>query len=248
MFDPQRLLSSLLHSQVSSPARTLNRLASGTGMTSGKLGALALLGGVAAGAFEHFSQQRQSMPAGGASQPQLGTSNAPSSPGLPPPPPGGGSIQATPPPPPLPSQTTDFPPPPPGAVATATPPPPPPGSNHNETATLLIRAMIGAAKADGIIDDAERQRILDRLQDASPEERAFVEAEMQKPLNLDEWLTNIPADPNLAAQIYTASLLAIELDTSAEVKYFKALARRLNLDAPAVNRIHDQLGVIRIFA
>jgi uncharacterized membrane protein YebE (DUF533 family) len=108
--------------------------------------------------------------------------------------------------------------------------------------------MIGAAKADGIIDDAERQRILDRLQDASPEERAFVEAEMQKPLNPDDWLTDMPVDPNLAAQIYTASMLAIELDTSAEVKYFKALARRLNLEESAVNRIHDQLGVIRIFA
>ncbi|NJN47844.1 MAG: tellurite resistance TerB family protein [Candidatus Competibacteraceae bacterium] len=43
----------------------------------------------------------------------------------------------------------------------------------------MIRAMIGAAKADGIIDDVERQRIRDRLQDADPEERAFVEAEMQ---------------------------------------------------------------------
>ncbi|NJN47843.1 MAG: tellurite resistance TerB family protein [Candidatus Competibacteraceae bacterium] len=43
-------------------------------------------------------------------------------------------------------------------------------------------------------------------------------------------------------------MLAIELDTSAEVKYFKTLTRRLNLDEAAVNRIHDQLGVIRIFA
>ncbi|MEZ5581810.1 MAG: DUF533 domain-containing protein [Candidatus Competibacteraceae bacterium] len=244
MFDPQRLLSSLLHSQVSSPARTLNRLAFGTGMTSGKLGALALLGGVAAGAFEHFSQQRQSMPGAGAPQPPPGSSGSPS---RPPPPPPGTSIPAPPPvvangtqtTPPTPPPIIATPPPPPSAAISAAPPPPP-DAKGNETATLLIRAMIGAAKADGVIDATERQRILERLQDASPEDRAFVEAEMQKPLNPDEWLVDIPADPNLAAQIYTASLLAIELDTSTEVKYFKMLARRLSLDEPAVNRIHDQ--------
>ncbi|NJN47845.1 MAG: hypothetical protein HC808_16745 [Candidatus Competibacteraceae bacterium] len=103
MFDPQRLLGSLLQSQMSSPARTLTRMASGSGMTSGKLGALALLGGVAAGAYEHFSQQRQSMPGGGAPQPPPHSSGTP---GLPPPPPVAGGAQVLPPPPP---QTTSLP-------------------------------------------------------------------------------------------------------------------------------------------
>jgi len=174
---------------------------------------------------------------------------------LPPPPPPGAhaSVAAPPaqpntaamPPPPPPVAVT--PPPPPAVVVTGAPPPPA-GSDSGAMAALLIRAMISAAKADGIIDDAERRRILDRLVDTSPEERAFVEAELQKPLDPDEWLTDVPSDPTLTGQIYTASLLAIELDTSAEVKYLKALAYRLNLAENAVNRIHDQLGVIRIFA
>lgn len=114
---------------------------------------------------------------------------------------------------------------------------------------LLIRAMITAAKADGIIDEEERRRILERLADADVEERDFLEAEMQKPLDLASWLAELNnLQPALAAQLYTASLLAIELDTSAEVKYLKALARQLNLSEAMVNRIHDDLDAVRIYA
>jgi uncharacterized membrane protein YebE (DUF533 family) len=107
--------------------------------------------------------------------------------------------------------------------------------------------MISAAKADGLIDADEKERILARLENASEEERAFVAAEMEKPLDLDALLTEVDG-PAMAVQIYTASLLAITLDTTAEVKYLKELARRLGLDEATVNGIHKQAGVIQIYA
>ena len=108
--------------------------------------------------------------------------------------------------------------------------------------------MISAAKADGVIDDDERQRVLQRLAEASDEERAFVLAEMEKPLDLDTLLAEVQASHMEATQIYTASLLAIDLDTTAEVKYLKRLARGLDMATTTVNDIHRQLGAVQIFA
>lgn len=148
------------------------------------------------------------------------------------------------------TKTAAAPPPAPGAppappasgAAPPATPTPPPLVDSNRLALSLIRAMIAAAKADGAIDPGERHRILERLGDASPEERAFVEAEMAKPLDLDELLAAIPG-PQAAAEVYTVSLLAIDLDTQAEADYLKELAWRLNLSRDTVAQLHRQLGV-----
>ncbi len=255
MFDPQRLLGTLLNTGVSSSSS--NFLTRSLGVPGGAAG-LALLGGLAVGAFEHFSQKRQQAP------------TLPGSAGMPPPqaPPslGSTSISAATPPPPPPGglNTAAVPPPPPATlpplpVATETAPPPIPTEsvpspsetdigNANQQATILIRAMISAAKADGVIDADERQKILDRLADASLEEQNFVLTEMEKPLDLDALLSDIQTAKLEATQVYTASLLAIELDTSAEVKYLKALSRGLGIAQVTVNDIHRQIGAVQIFA
>ena len=47
----------------------------------------------------------------------------------------------------------------------------------------------------------------------------------------------------LAAQIYGASLLAIEVDTPAERKYLDRLAAGLNLSPRVTGRIQEQVGL-----
>ncbi|HCR65335.1 MAG TPA: DUF533 domain-containing protein, partial [Oceanicaulis sp.] len=44
--------------------------------------------------------------------------------------------------------------------------------------------------------------------------------------------------PEHAAEIYAASLVAIEIDTPAERAYLQMLAARLELDSDLVNEIH----------
>jgi uncharacterized membrane protein YebE (DUF533 family) len=102
--------------------------------------------------------------------------------------------------------------------------------------------MISAAKADGQIDGGEMQRIVGRLEQAGtdPEARDFVLAELQKPLDL-EGLTRGVHSPEIAAQLYAASLLAIEVDTAAERDYLRRLASRLGLDGATVQRIHQMM-------
>jgi uncharacterized membrane protein YebE (DUF533 family) len=112
------------------------------------------------------------------------------------------------------------------------------------TADLILRAMISAAKADGLIDGGEMQRIGSRLEQAGADQEArdFVLAELQKPPDL-EGLTRGGHSPEVAAQLYAASLLAIEVDTAAERDYLRRLAGRLGLDAATVQRIHQMMDV-----
>lgn len=103
----------------------------------------------------------------------------------------------------------------------------------------LIRAMISAAKADGHIDDTERERIIAQLDAIQIDEsqRAFVEAEVKKPLNIDE-VASAAKSPEQAAEIYAASLLAIDTEGAAEKGYLAMLAARLQLDPDLVAHLH----------
>jgi uncharacterized membrane protein YebE (DUF533 family) len=114
----------------------------------------------------------------------------------------------------------------------------------DRTASLILLAMINAAKADGQIDGGEVQRIAGRLEEAGADQEAreFVMAELRKPLDL-EGLTREAHGPEVAAEVYAASLLAIEVDTAAERDYLRRLAARLGLDAAAVQRIHQMMDV-----
>ena len=123
------------------------------------------------------------------------------------------------------------------------PPPPVAGDPaDNSEAVILIRAMIAAANADGVIDQAERNNILKRLQDVdlSPEEHAFVVQELLSPADLETIVSSINP-PELARQIYTVSLMAIEMDTEKERRYMNRLASRLGLDESAIEQIHRSL-------
>ena len=110
-------------------------------------------------------------------------------------------------------------------------------------AMMVLKAMINAAKADGQIDDAERQRILGKLEEggADAEAREFVQAEMRRPFDVDG-LPEAP-DPQTAVAVYAASVLAIEVDTPAERDYLRRLAQGLGLEERTVQRVHVALGV-----
>jgi uncharacterized membrane protein YebE (DUF533 family) len=111
-------------------------------------------------------------------------------------------------------------------------------------ALLISRAMIQAAKADGQIDDAETQRIMGKLSEHGhdAEARAFVESEMRKPIDLDALVRDVRS-PQEAAEIYAASLMAIEVDSQAEHDYLADLAAALNLPPQATAQINSAMGV-----
>lgn len=103
----------------------------------------------------------------------------------------------------------------------------------------LLRAMIAAAKADGHIDAAEQANIfaqMDKL-NVGAEDKIFVMDELRKPLDVDA-VASAARTPEEAAEIYTVSLLAIDVDNPSERAYLALLAARLKLDDKLVAHLH----------
>ena len=120
-------------------------------------------------------------------------------------------------------------------------PPESASAEQDEAAQTLVQVMIAAAQADGEITAAERQRILDELTQAGAdeEERAFLQRELDKPLDLEAVFSRV-RDLQMAEEAYTASLLTIEVDTPAEQQYLAYLATRLHLGAETVAQLHER--------
>jgi uncharacterized membrane protein YebE (DUF533 family) len=106
-----------------------------------------------------------------------------------------------------------------------------PGAITNESATLLIRAMIAAAAADGRIDAKEQQAILGGLKQARLDAAAqqFLAREIGNPATVDD-LAGAVSSPEEAVQVYTAARIAVDPDLEEEHEFLAALADRLGID------------------
>jgi uncharacterized membrane protein YebE (DUF533 family) len=125
-------------------------------------------------------------------------------------------------------------------------PPVPPTPHQEAAAALLLRAMIQAAKADGTIDAAEKAKITQSLKDATPAEIKFVNALVAAPVDVNGLVRDVPK--GLEAQVYTMSVMAIDLDNQSEANYLHSLAQGLGIGQQQVNSIHAQLGVPALYA
>ena len=110
---------------------------------------------------------------------------------------------------------------------------------------IVLKAMINAAKADGQIDQGEMQRIVGKLEETGmgPEAQRYVLTEMKNPMDTASLIAAAKGRPTLAAQVYAASLLAIEVDTPAEKKYLDQLAVGLGLNSEVTGRIKTMVGM-----
>lgn len=116
----------------------------------------------------------------------------------------------------------------------------------NDQATVLIRAMVNAAKSDGRIDQTEQDNIVSKLgDDVSDAEVSFLREEFAAPLDVAGFARQVPN--GLEQQVYFLSLTSIELDTQKEAQYLGQLAQAMNLDPEICNQIHDQVQAPRIF-
>lgn len=107
-----------------------------------------------------------------------------------------------------------------------------------ETATLILRAMIAAAACDGTIDNEERSRIVGGLEKAGLDVYAakFLDQEFARPATIEE-LAAAATTPAIASQLYTAARIAIEPDRPAERAFLTSLAAALKLDPGLVAQI-----------
>lgn len=115
----------------------------------------------------------------------------------------------------------------------------------NDKAKIIIFAMINAAKADGKLDKEEADRIIGKLGSDGLEasEKAYIEKHLQGPMDTEALVSAAQMDETMPAQIYAASLLAIEVDTDVERDYMDELASALELDTQVVDYIKTSMGM-----
>lgn len=117
--------------------------------------------------------------------------------------------------------------PPPSAPASFAALPAPQAETHGQA---MLKALIAGAKADGHIDERERGLIdteLQRLGAAEPL-RQWVDAELRRPVDPAD-VAAAATTPEMAAEVYLASVLAVDETTVMERAYLDELARHLRL-------------------
>ena len=114
-----------------------------------------------------------------------------------------------------------------------------------QSSELVLRAMINATKADGKIDQNEINRIMGKFNEIGIEEegKKYLMTQLQQPMETDTLIAAAQGQPDLAAQMYAASLMAIEVDTQNEKDYLGKLAAGLGLGPQVTTRIEQMVGL-----
>ncbi|MFH4783864.1 tellurite resistance TerB family protein [Vibrio diabolicus] len=115
----------------------------------------------------------------------------------------------------------------------------PDDSKHS---VLILKAMIGAAKADGHVDEEEMARIEQALADMGADEhvRQLVQQELNKPLDPAE-IANQATSPQQASEIYLASLIVSDEQNFMEKAYLQELAKQLQLSPEVTQQLEVQM-------
>lgn len=110
---------------------------------------------------------------------------------------------------------------------------------------LILTAMLDAAKADGKIDADELNRITGRMKEMGIEQDGmnYVLSQLQSPMSTEAIVAAVRGRPELAAQVYSASLMAVEVDTPAERTYLERLAQSMGLTPEVVANIEQLVGM-----
>lgn len=115
---------------------------------------------------------------------------------------------------------------------------------QSSDAEIIITAMIDAAKADGQVDADEFSKITGTLQKngLGQEGMNYVIKKLQGPMETAKIVAAVKGRPELAAQVYSASLMAIEVDTEAERKYLTKLGKAMGLSAEVMQSLENMTG------
>ncbi|HGA2318895.1 TPA: tellurite resistance TerB family protein [Pseudomonas putida] len=121
--------------------------------------------------------------------------------------------------------------------------PPAQAEQHSQA---VLRALVAAAKSDGHIDERERALIegeFTRL-DSDRELQHWLHDELNKPLDPAE-VARAAQTPEMAAEMYLASVMMVDQENFMERAYLDELARQLRLD-PALRQ--ELEGQVRLAA
>jgi len=105
------------------------------------------------------------------------------------------------------------------------------GPEVEDHSHAVLRALIAAAKADGRIDDAEKQMISTEIgrHTDDPQLKQWLDEEVARPLDAAD-VARSATDPAIAAEMYLASVMLVDDQQDAERSYLDELAAALKID------------------
>jgi uncharacterized membrane protein YebE (DUF533 family) len=105
------------------------------------------------------------------------------------------------------------------------------GPEAEEHSHAILRALIAAAKADGRIDESEKQLISTEIgrHTDDPQLQQWLDDEVAKPLDPNE-VAQSATDPAMASEMYLASVMLVDDQQDAERNYLDELAAALQID------------------
>jgi uncharacterized membrane protein YebE (DUF533 family) len=106
----------------------------------------------------------------------------------------------------------------------------------NESALVLVRAMIATAAADGVVDEAERVEIVGQMKEGGLDSEAaeFLDAEIRHPASIEDITRSVGSSKELALEVYGAARLVASSEP--EERFLRNLADALALDPDLVAR------------
>lgn len=106
----------------------------------------------------------------------------------------------------------------------------------------ILVALIAAAKADGHIDDREKQLIDQKIAEFTTSEslRYWLENELKKPLDPADVAKSATTEA-IASEMYLASLLTVDSQNFMEKAYLDELARQMNLPSALKTELAQQV-------
>lgn len=106
----------------------------------------------------------------------------------------------------------------------------------------ILKALVAAAKADGHVDERERELIEGEFSKlaSDSETQHWLHAELNKPLDPAE-VARAASTPEMAAEMYVASVLMVDEEHFMERAYLDELARHLKLDPALKTELEAQV-------
>lgn len=115
------------------------------------------------------------------------------------------------------------------------------GPEAEEHSHAILRALIAAAKADGRIDESEKQMISTEIgrHTDDPQLQQWLDDEVAKPLDASD-VAQSATDPGMASEMYLASVMLVDDQQDAERNYLDELAAALQIDPQLQLRLEQQ--------
>ncbi|MDU9034051.1 tellurite resistance TerB family protein [Pseudomonas corrugata] len=117
-----------------------------------------------------------------------------------------------------------------------------PPAQVEQHSQAILKALVAAAKADGHVDERERQLIEGEFTklDNDQELRHWLHAELNKPLDPTD-VARAAGTPEMAAEMYIASVMLVDEENFMEKSYLDELARQLKLEPGLKVELENQV-------